>query len=408
MSQFTYTAVNKEGKTVSSSTEAKSKEAVTALLVRQGYRPLIVKEQHSISSKGLQRLLGAGRVRHKDMVIFTRQLSTMINAGVPLVRSLATLLQQTENKALKTILISISKDVEGGLALGDALAKHPETFSSIYINMVRAGEAGGILDDILNKLAIQQEKDARIRAKVKSASTYPIILLTITVGAFFALTIFVIPKIGKMIKDLAGEDTKLPPQTEIMLMISDFMQKRWYILLAAAIITIIVYKKYTATPKGRFQKDYVLLKIPVIKTIITKVAIARFSRIFASLMAAGVSVLETLEVTGNAIGNKVIERELAEAAKAVKNGQQLSQPLSQSPYFPPIVSQMLAIGEETGQSETILIKVADFYEEEVDAVVDGMSSIIEPIMIAIMGGMVGLIAASVIGPISSLAQNIKS
>ncbi len=408
MPQFSYTAVNKEGKTVSSSTEAKNKEAVTALLVRQGYRPLIVKEQRGISGKGFKHILGAGRVKHKDMVIFTRQLSTMINAGVPLVRSLATLLQQTENKALKNILVNISKDVEGGLSLGDALAKHPETFSPIYVNMVRAGEAGGILDDILNKLAIQQEKDARIRAKVKSASTYPIILLTITIGAFFALTIFVIPKIGKMIKDLAGEDTALPPQTQIMLAISDFMQKRWYILLAVAVITIVVYKRYTATPKGRYQKDYVLLKIPILKTIITKVAIARFSRIFASLMAAGVSVLETLEVTGNAIGNKVIEKELAEAAKAVKNGQQLSQPLSESPYFPPIVSQMLAIGEETGQSETILIKVADFYEEEVDAVVDGLSAIIEPIMIAIMGGMVGLIAASVIGPISSLAQNIKS
>ena len=408
MAQYTYTAVNKEGKTVSSSTEAKSKEAVTALLVRQGYRPLIVKEQKGLSSQGVMKLLGGNKVKHKDLMIFTRQLSTMINAGVPLVRSLSTLLQQTESKALKNVLVQISKDVEGGLSLGDTLAKHPETFSTIYINMVRAGEAGGILDDILNKLAIQQEKDAKIRAKVKSASTYPIILMTITAGAFFALTIFVIPKIGKMIQDLAGEDTKLPPQTQVMLAISEFMQKRWYILIAALVITVVVYKRYTATPKGKFQKDYILLKIPVIKTVITKVAIARFSRIFASLMAAGVSVLETLEVTGNAIGNKVIERELAEAAKAVRNGQQLSQPLAASKYFPPIVSQMLAIGEETGQSETILIKVADFYEEEVDAVVDGLSAIIEPIMIAIMGGMVGLIAASVIGPISSLAQNIKS
>lgn len=406
MAQFTYTAVNKEGKTVTSTTEAKSKEAVSALLSRQGYRPLVVKEQKSLSVAGFSKLLG-GRIKQKDLMIFTRQLSTMINAGVPLVRSLATLLQQTESKTLKTVLLAISKDVEGGLSLGDSLAKHPNVFSPIYINMVRAGEAGGILDDILSKLALQQEKDARIRAKVKSASTYPLILLTITIGAFFALTIFVIPKIGKMIQDLAGEETQLPPQTRIMLAISDFMKTKWYILIAVAVITVVVFKRYTATEKGRFQKDYVLLKIPVIKTIITKVAIARFSRIFASLMAAGVSVLETLEVTGNAIGNKVIERELSIAAKAVKNGQQLSQPLSESAYFPPIVSQMLAIGEETGQSETILIKVADFYEEEVDAVIDGLSSIIEPVMIAIMGGMVGLIAASVIGPISSLAQNIK-
>jgi type IV pilus assembly protein PilC len=331
----------------------------------------------------------------------------MVNAGVPLIRSLNTLQSQTESKKLKTVLQGISKEVEGGISLADALEKYPAVFSSIYVNMVRAGEAGGILDDILKKLALQQEKDSSIRAKVKSASTYPIILLVITAGAFMGLTVAVIPKIGKMLKDLGGEDAKLPPQTQAMLAISEFMRHQYILIIVIFIGTVVFLRWYTKTPKGRYQKDYILLRTPVLKIVITKVAIARFTRIFASLMAAGVSVLEAIEVTAKAIGNTVIEEELIKAAKDVRNGKQLSEPISQSKYFPPIVSQMLAVGEETGQTETILVKVADFYEEEVDTLIDGLASIIEPVMIVIMGGMVGLIAASVIGPISSLSQNIK-
>ena len=405
MATFTYTAVNKDGKAVTGNTEASNKESVSALLVRQGFRPVVIKEIKA-KAGSLNISFGSG-VKMKDLVIFTRQLSTMINAGVPLVRSLATLQAQTDSKKFKEVLIDISHEVEGGIAFADALAKHPKVFSSIYINMVRAGEAGGILDDILKKLATQQEKDASIRKKVKSASTYPIILMVITAVAFMGLTIFVIPKIGKMLKDLGGEDTKLPIQTEIMLSISDFMQHQWYVIIIVAVLSVVFLKWYTKTPKGHYNKDYLLLKTPVLKTVITKVAVARFARIFASMMAAGVTVLESIEVTSRAIGNKVIEKELMNAAKDVRNGKQLSEPISQSKFFPPIVSQMLAVGEETGQTETILVKVADFYEEEVDALIDGLSSIIEPIMICVMGGMVGLIAASVIGPISSLSQNIK-
>ncbi len=405
MAKFTYTAVGKEGKTVSGTLEARSRDAVAALLTKQGYRPLVIKDLKP--TKGEIKFSFGNKVKSKDLVIFTRQLATMVNAGVPLVRSLNTLQSQTESKAFKEKLQYISKDVESGISLADSLAKHPDVFSSIYVNMVRAGEAGGILDDILKKLATQQEKDASIRKKVKSASTYPLILMGITIISFFALSIFVIPKIGKMLKELGGEDAKLPPQTEIMLAVSDFITQRWYILLALAIIGSIAFQRWRKTPKGKAQFDFILLKTPVLKTVITKVAIARFARIFASLMGAGVSVLETIEVTARAIGNSVIERELIEAAKQVKNGKQLSEPLGQSAYFPAIVSQMLAVGEETGQTETVLLKVADFYEEEVDALIDGLSSIIEPLMIAVMGGMVGLIAASVIGPISSLAQNVQ-
>lgn len=400
---FTYTAVTKEGKTLQGVAEATSKEALVAILTKQGVRPLLVKPE---SKKVSIALFKRNRVKLKDLVIFTRQLSTMVSAGVPLSRSLSTLQMQTENAFFKKELESVVKDVESGIALADAMAKHPDVFSPVYINMVRAGEAGGILDDILKKLALQQEKDASIRNKVKSASTYPLVLISITVAAFFALTIFVIPKIGTMLKEIGGEDASLPLITTVMLGISDFIKGKWYVIIALLLIGTVLFRRWHKTPEGRSKVDKALLKMPVIKTIIAKVAIARFARIFSSLMAAGVSVLEALEVTGKALGNTVIQDELAVAAKAVKNGKQLSEPISQSKYFPPIVSQMMAVGEETGQTETILVKVAEFYEEEVDAVVDALSSIIEPVMICVMGGMVGLVAASVIGPISSLSQNI--
>lgn len=404
MPQFSYTALTKDGKHISGSAHSTNRETVAKLIAKQGYRALLIKEVKE--QKGLLNMNIGGKVKSRDLVIFTRQLSTMINAGVPMIRSLATLQAQTENKYFKDILGQVAKKVESGISLGEALAEHPNVFSSIYVNMVKAGEAGGILDEILKKLAEQQEKDAAIRAKVKSAATYPIVLLIIMIIAFFGLTVFVVPKIGTMIVNLAGPGTKLPPQTVFLLAVSKFIRHQWYLMVALFVGGPILLNRYKKTKKGRERFDELLLKVPILKVVIAKVAIARFARIYASMMGAGVSVLEALDVTAKAIGNTVIEKELMAAAKEVRNGKQLSEPLSESKLFPPIVSQMLAVGEETGQTETILVKVADFYEEEVDALVGALSSIIEPVMIVVMGAMVGLIAASVIGPISSLAQNI--
>lgn len=407
MAVFTYKAVNKQGNAVNGTVDADDKAAASEKLTKQGYRPLLIKQQKTGFDPNNIKIPGFGeKVKTKDMVIFTRQLSTMINAGVPLVRAMATLQQQTDNDYFKEVLGSVSKEVEGGISLGDALAKFPKVFSPIYVNMVRAGEAGGILDEILKKLATQQEKDAAIKHKLKSAMSYPAVLIVIMILAFFVLTLFVLPGIGNMIKDLAGEDTQLPIYTRAMLGFSDFMVSFWWVLVIGTIGGIFVFRRWIKTPKGRYKFHKTLLKIPIIKDVISKVAIARFARIFASLMSSGVPVVESINVTANAIGNKVIEKELKDAAKEVVNGKQLSEPLANSKLFPPIVSQMLAIGEETGQTDTILIKVADFYEEEVDAVIDSLTAIIEPIMILLMGAMVGLIAASVIGPISELTQNI--
>lgn len=408
MPSFSYTAIDKTGKRVTGSIEAPSIAIASQTLKQRELRPVGIKAAGGGGNFLSKLPIGSKnrKVKLKDLVIFTRQLATMINAGVPLVRSLATLQVQTENPNFKHTINQVSKDVEGGISFADALAKHPNAFSPIYINMVRAGEAGGILDEILKKLATQQEKDSKIRGKFKSAMTYPIILLSITTIVFMALMVFVMPRIGKIIQDLAGPEAQLPTLTKVMLGISDFMVTKWYIILIGGAITSYFLTRYLRTTAGRRKRDQLLLKAPVLKTIIKKVAIARFARIFASLMGAGVTVIESIEVTAKAIGNAVIEDELLAASKAVANGQQLSVPLAESKVFPPIVSQMMSIGEETGQTDEILVKVADFYEEEVDVVVDSLSSILEPIMIVVMGTMVGLIAASVIGPISNLSSQI--
>jgi type IV pilus assembly protein PilC len=404
MAQFTYSSLAANGHQVTGTLNAPSREAALASLHQQNIMPFKIEEAKPAK---IQISIFRGKIKTRDLVIFTRQLSTMVSAGVPLASALATLQAQTANKLFKAQLTAVVKDVEGGITLADALEKHPTTFSTIYVNMVRAGETGGILDDILKKLAQQQEKDAAIKSKVKSATTYPLVLLVITIIAFFVLTIFVVPKIASLVTNLGGPDAKLPIQTRAMLTVSTFIRHQWYLVGAAFIGGPIFLNRWRKTPKGKQRFDAFLLKIPIIKVIVIKVAIARFARIFASLMGAGVSVLESLQVTAKALGNYVIEQELLKAAEEVKNGKQLSQPLSKSKYFPPIVSQMLAVGEETGKTDVILIKVADFYEEEVDAVVSSLSSILEPVMIVVMGSMVGLIAASVIGPITSLNQNLQ-
>ena len=405
MAVFTFSAQTKQGQVINGHIEAVSREAATDMIVKQGHRPISVNRD---SGKNMN-LLGflKPKIKTGDLVIFTRQLSTMVSAGVPLLRALNTLTEQSENKTMQEVLRAVTKDVQSGTALGDAFAKHPNAFSDVYVNMVRAGEAGGILDDILKRLAVQQEKNDSIKKKVKSAMTYPIILVVITIGAFFGLMFFVIPQIGKILLDLGGPDAELPMITQVMLGISNFMVQRWYIMIAVSVILIFGVREYLKTKKGKRQFHYLVLKAPILGTVTKKVAVARFARTFSSLIGAGVNMLETLRVTGNSIGNEAFKEELEKGASAVTAGQQLSQALSKSNLFPGIVPQMLAVGEETGKTADILIKVADFYEEEVDATIASISSIIEPVMIVFMGGMVGLVAVSVMGPIASLSQNIQ-
>lgn len=406
MADFVYTARSANGSVQKGTISSPTRQAAVDTLKQKGLHPLLIKPVKKASLSMDIKIPGTTSVKSKDIVIFTRQLSTMVSAGVPLNRSLATLQEQATNKYFKTVIGQIAKDVEAGTSIGDALGKHPDVFSDVYVSMVRAGEAGGILDDILKRLALQVEQDNRIKGKVRSAMAYPVALMVITVGAFFGLMVFIVPKIGGIVKDLGGPDAKLPALTQAMLSISDFMREYALYIIIISVIVGFVLRRYIRTPSGKYKFHGLLLRAPVLGMVITKVAIARFSRTFSSLMSAGVSVLDALEVTAQAIGNKVIEKELLDAANEVKAGKQLSEPISKSPHFPTIVSQMLAVGEETGQIDMILVKVADFYEEEVSNTVDGLSSILEPVMIVVLGGMVGLVAASVMGPIASLGNTV--
>ncbi len=407
MPSYKYTAASDSNQATTGTVEASDESSVIEILKKQNLRPLSISLDNGKKGLSFGGSFGSKKVKSEELVIFTRELSAMVSAGVPLLRSLSSLEQHSEGAALKSILTIIIKDVEGGMPLGDALAKHPDTFSDVYVNMVRAGETAGILDEILKRLALQQEKNATIRKKIKGAMAYPTVLLVITVLAFFGLMLFVIPQIGAILTDLGGPDAELPFITVMMLEISAFTLKFWYIVLPAFVGLVIALRRYIKTPKGRRRFHRLVLKFPAINGIIRKVVVARFARTFSSLNGAGVSIIETLTVTAHALGNTVYEDALLAAVDDIKNGQQLSKVLEDGGLFPAIVSQMLAVGEETGQTDVVLIKVAEFYEEEVDAAINSIASIIEPVMIVVMGSVVGIIAISVMGPIASLSQNIQ-
>jgi type IV pilus assembly protein PilC len=411
MALFNYVATSKTSgsKTITGSVEARNREDAMAALVKQRLNPVSItaaKESSGLSFLGA--FFKKSKVKPDELVLFTRQLSAMVGAGVPLLRALNSMQAYTDSAAFSKVLAQVASDIEGGASFADALGKHPATFNDVYTNMVRAGEAAGILDDILKRLALEQEKSATIRKKIKSAMSYPMVLIGITVLAFFGLMLFVIPQIGKIITDLGGPDAKLPILTQIMLGISAFIINYWWLVFPAIGAGIFFLLRYIKTPVGKRQFHALVIKMPVIKTILRKIAVARFARTYSSLIGAGVSVIEALSVSARAIGNTVYEDSIKKASDRVKNGEQLSSVLAEDTnLFPPILSQMLAVGEETGQTDTILVKVADFYEEEVDVAIDSISSIIEPVMIVVMGSMVGVIAASVMQPIASLSQNIQ-
>jgi len=425
---FIYKATTKDGKTISGTAEAANKQALLMLLHRQNVNPILI-EQDKKTKLSLNMTIGVSKkVKSQDLVIFTRQLSTMISAGVPLARSMSALANDTESPYLKEVLNSVTKDIESGKSLAESFAKFPTVFDQVFIAMIRAGEEGGILDKILKRLASQVELNESIKKKIKSAMMYPIVILVVTILAFFGIMLFIMPKISKIISSLAGPKAKLPIYSQVLLDFSKdcvnativraipginaipVINNTPNMLLVLVILGIGAYYllKYIKTEPGKYKFHSWLLRIPIVKIIVLKVAIARFSRTFASLMAAGVTVLDALDITGAAIGNKVIEAELKAASKEVQNGKQLSDPISKSPHFPPIVAQMLMVGEETGQVDQVLGKIADFYEEEVGVLIDGLAALIEPIMIIFLGAAVGLIALSVMGPIANLTRQIPT
>lgn len=408
MGQFSYSARDKNGAISKGSLFAADRPAATASLAAKGLTPILVKETMAQKGGGIKGLLSGGislgsKVKLQDKVIFSRQFATMINAGVPIVQSLNILREQSESPKLKTTVADVSKQVEGGATLASALASHPEVFNAIYVNMVKAGETGGILDQVLDRLATQQEKDAAVVSKVRSAMIYPAVITTATVSAFFFLMTVIVPKLSSIFQDAGAA---LPWYTKLMLLISGFLVHDWFIVIGGVVAVVVAFSRWRKTTKGRRTIDRLMLKAPIFGPILIKVNIARFARTFGSLMASGISVLDAINATKSALGSTVYQDELAAVAQKVKNGRPMSEHIRASKHFPAIVGQMLSVGEETGQMDTILLKLADFYEKEVDTVVEGITSIIEPILIIVLGGMVGFIVISVFGPISSIGNSV--
>ncbi|MBW3538227.1 type II secretion system F family protein [Candidatus Parcubacteria bacterium] len=406
MGTFSYTARDKTGGVTKGSLFALDRATAAANLIEKGLSPILVKEDAPSGSKrfGLSINLSFGsKVKLKDKVVFSRQFATMVNAGVPMAKSLSILKEQTVSKKLQEVTGDLAKRVEGGSSLAAALGAHPDVFSSVYINMVKAGEAGGILDDVLERLAVQQEKDAEIVSKVRGAMIYPGVVTSATIAAFVFLMTSIVPKLGTIFEGLGAE---LPIYTQILLGTSKALTQYGIFIALALGGGVVLLTRYIKTKSGKKRFDALLLKLPIFGQIVRKVNIARFARTFGSLMSSGISVLDALGATAAALGNTVFKEGLAAIAADVKNGKPIAESMRRNDNFPAIVSQMIAVGEETGQLDEILLKLAEFYEKEVDSIIAGITSIIEPILIMVIGAMIGFIIISVFGPLSALSNAI--
>ena len=396
MPKFIYTAKSRDGKTIVQEMEADSKEMVVAKLRERG---LFVTQ---IKPKGKEIVLFQRSISTKEVAVFARQFATMINAGVPLVRCLSILAQQLENPRFREVVNLIKQDVEAGSTFSAALEKHPKVFSDLFVNLVKAGEAGGILDEILERLANYLEESEALKAKVKGALTYPAVILTIAFLVVIFLLTVIIPQFQSIFDQMGSAE--MPAVTQFLLSISKFMQEYIYFIIFGVIAIGIGLKQFFSTKQGRRIWDVNILKIPVIGMLMKKVAIAKFTRTLGTLVASGVPILQALEVTADTAGNVVISEAIMHTRQSIKEGESIAVPLKSSKIFPPMVVQMIAVGEETGELDKMLIKIADFYDSEVDAAVKALTSIIEPVVIVIMGLVVGFIVLAVFLPMINLIQ----
>ncbi len=394
MTTFAYKAIDQRGAQAVGKIEGDTKVAVAATLRNQGFTVLDLNEV----KQGWGQIELGGRIKSKDLTVFSRQFATMVNSGLSMLRCLYVLEEQTPNKKLAKVIGDIRADVEAGISLSDALEKHPKVFSRLYISMVRAGELGGILDEVLNRLATQLEKEDSIRRAVKSAMVYPILIGSFAILVLFGMVLFLIPIFAAMYKDLG--DAQLPLLTRIMVAFSDLLRSWWGLLLLAAIILLVWgLRRLKRTDRGRETWDRMKLRMPMgIGQIIRKLAVARFSRTLGTLISSGVPILQAIEITGQAAGNAVIEKAMVQVQQSVKEGQSITKPLENVSVFPAMVTQMISVGEETGSLDAMLSKIADFYEDEVNASIKSLTSILEPILMLGVGGIVGLVVISMYLP----------
>lgn len=395
MAVFRYTAKDSTGRKISGTLDAPDQERAVETLRSKGLIPIFLLEEKS------KQRLRSKKVKLDDLVIFSRQLATMVDSGIPLVQALSILGEQVEKENFRQVILKIRQDIEEGAGFCDALAKHPNVFSSLYINMVKAGEASGLLNDILDRLANYLEKTSALQRKVKSSLTYPIVVISMAIIITTFLLIKVVPTFKGIFDMLGGQ---LPLPTQILIGVSEMIRKAFLLLVIFFVVLSFVFKKWAATPKGKRTIDYRLLKLPVFGELLRKVAIAKFSRTLSTLVKSGVPILAALEIVGKTSGNTIVEEAIDNARRSIKEGEPIAGPLSNSDVFPPMVVRMISVGEQTGELEKMLTKIADFYDEQVDAAVSSMTSLIEPLVIAFLGIIIGGIVVALFLPIFKITQ----
>jgi len=404
MGNYAFKALDLSGVPTKGEMEAGDKQTVASQLRTKGLIVVDIEEQQPANAGDI--LASFKRIKADELVIATRQLATMVNSGMSLLRALYVIEEQTENDKLRDIWIDVRKDVEAGLALSDALKRHPDVFNDLYVAMVEAGETGGILDQTLTRVATQLEKDAALRRQIKAAMIYPSLIGGFALVVLVALVAFLVPVFEKIFKDFGGE---LPAITKFTVWLSDMITTRWYVMLVVTVAVVALFRHWKNSESGRMQWDRLKLKFPMkIGDIVQKVALARFSRTFSGLISAGVPMLEAIDITGRTSGNRVVEKAMEDVRASVMKGGTLTQPMTEVPEaFPVMVTQMIGVGEETGALETMLTKVAEFYEEQVEAAVKALTSILEPIMIIVVGGIVGFIVIAMYLPMFKVYDSIK-
>jgi type IV pilus assembly protein PilC len=399
MPVFIWEAVTKKDEVKKGEMEAVDEAAVRGILRRQGYKSIEVKKKPKDISEYLPFL--KPKIKEKNIVVFCRIFSTMINAGLPLIQCLDLLAQQEQNKTFSNIIKAIKEDIEGGNSLTNALKKYPDLFDELFVNLIAAGEAGGILDVILERLSNYLEKAMKLKGKVKGAMTYPAAVLGISTAVVILLLYKVIPVFKKMFESMGGQ---LPALTQLLITASEFTQKYILFILAIFVIIYMGFKRFYKTEKGRWTVDSLLLKSPVFGELLKKVAVAKFSRTLSTMMSSGVPILEGLSIVSKTSGNVVIEDALMRTRQSISEGRSIAEPLEETKLFPPMVVQMIAVGEATGALDAMLNKIANFYDDEVDAAVEAMTSLLEPIMMVFLGGVVGGMIVAMYLPIFKLAS----
>jgi type IV pilus assembly protein PilC len=400
MPHFKYTVKDSAGKTITNSADSKNRDTMIDLLRKQQMTIISLEEDKDAQARAVQL---AKKVKLDDLVIFSRQLSTMVEAGIPLVNVLDILGQQVEKKGFAAVIKKIRDDVETGSSFSQALTKHPRIFSSLYINLVKAGESSGMLDQILNRVASYLEKTSALQRKVKSAMVYPIAVIGISIAITIFLLVKVVPTFQGIFDMLGGS---LPLPTQILIMISNVLRK-WFIFGIIGIgLIIFALARYAKTEQGKIFFDALVLKLPIFGDLVRKVSVAKFSRTLSTLVKSGVPILSSLDIVAKTSGNRIVEMAVNDSKKAVREGKNLADPLSKSAVFPPMVVRMISVGEQAGELEKMLSKIADFYDEQVDAAVAGLTSIIEPMIILFLGVVVGGIVLSIFMPIFKITEII--